>query len=90
MFAEDLSVFTDTDDFAVTATVDGSSVNGIFGNAFVLVDFIESDKPVFDCASADIVGVVHGDTVTIGSDTYKVRGIQPDGTGMTRLILEEQ
>lgn len=90
MFAEDLSVFMDTDDFAVTATVDGSSVEGILGNEFVLVDFIESKKPTFDCATADVVGVAHGGTVTVGSDTYKVRGIQPDGTGMTKLILELQ
>ena len=90
MFVEDLSVFTDTDDFAVTAIVDGSSVDGILGNEFVLVDFVESRKPVFDCATAEIVGVAHGDTVTVGGGTYKVRGIQPDGTGMTKLILELQ
>ena len=90
MFTEDLTDFIDVDDFAVAAVVDGSAVNGILSNEFVMVDFVESQKPVFDCPSADIVGVAHGDTVTIGIDTYKVRGIQPDGTGMTRLILELQ
>ena len=90
MFAEDLSVFIDTDDFASAASINGLTVNGIFGNEFIQVDFVESKKPVFECAAADVVGIAHGDTVTISSDTYKVRGIQPDGTGMVKLILELQ
>lgn len=90
MFTEDLSVFTDTGDFASSASINGSTVNGILGNEFVQVDYVESQKPVFECAAADIPGIAHGDTVAVSSDTYKVRGIQPDGTGMVKLILELQ
>lgn len=91
MFTEDLSVFMDTDDFAVTMTVNASSVNGILSNEYVIVDFVESKKPVFICSSADVVGVLHGDNVVAADSTaYKVRGIQPDGTGITTLILELQ
>lgn len=90
MFAEDLSVFTDTDDFGITASINGASVNGIFGNEFVQVDFVESQSPIFECDAAYVVGVAHGDTVTISSSTYKVRGIQPDGTGLVKLVLEAQ
>jgi hypothetical protein len=90
MFTEDLDVFLNTDDFAITATVNGSSVNGIFGDEFVLVDFVESKKPVFSCKLSDVSSVAHGDTAVTSSDTYKVRGIQPDGTGMVKLILERQ
>jgi len=87
---EDLDVFLDTDDFATEATINSATVLGILGNEFVQVDFVESSKPAFECKSSDITGIAHGDTVTVGSDSYKVRGIQPDGTGMTKLILELQ
>jgi len=90
MFSEDLSIFMDTEDFATAADINGSTVNGILGNEFVQVDYVESKAPAFECAAADVVGVAHGDTVTISSDSYKVRGIQPDGTGLVKLIMELQ
>lgn len=33
-------------------------------------------------------GVVSGVGIRVGADTYVVRSVQPDGTGMTVLILE--
>lgn len=90
MMAEDLDIFFDTDDFAVTATILGSSVSGILREEFIQVDFVESKRPVFECIAADVTGIVHGDTVVISSTTYKVRGIQPDGTGIVKLVLELQ
>lgn len=90
MLGEDLSSFFDTDEFAIDATINGATVTGIFGNEFIQVDYVESRAPYFECVSADVTGISHGAIVAIGSDTYKVRGIQPDGTGITKLILELQ
>jgi hypothetical protein len=38
--------------------------------------------------STDVPGAAQGDAVTVGATAYAVRGVQPDGTGMTLLLLE--
>lgn len=73
-----------------TFVIKGVDVDGSFDNEFVMVEFVETKKPVFTCKSADVVGVVHGDTVVSGSENYKIQGMQPDGKGMIKLILEKQ
>lgn len=73
-----------------TMTVNSVAVDGIFGNEFVMVDYVESRKPVFTCKSADLINISNG-TIAVASDsvtTYKVRSVQPDGTGLTKLVLE--
>ena len=50
---------------------------------------VESASPAAYCKSADIIGVQHGDTLAISGTTYNIIGIQPDGTGMTTLILSK-
>lgn len=89
-FTEDLTAFFDTSDFAITATVGGSSVNGILDSEFVEVGDVEAARPVFMCASSDVPSVTHGTTVVASGTTYKVIGIEPDGTGITQLYLQEQ
>jgi len=74
-----------------TMTINAADVDGILTNEFVTVEFVESKKPVFICKSSDVVGIAHGDdAIASDSAAYKVRGIQPDGTGITKLILERQ
>jgi len=74
-----------------TMTINAAAVDGILTSEYVTVEFVESKKPVFLCKSSDVVGVAHGDDVVASDSTaYKVRGIQPDGTGITKLILERQ
>lgn len=93
-WVEDLSPFLDTDTFAVTATIAGQPVVGIFDNASVLSEgydgVMETVRPVFVCQSADVDSVLYGAAATINSVQYKVRGTRPDGTGMTLIILEAQ
>jgi hypothetical protein len=40
--------------------------------------------------TADVTGIAYGSTLTIDSDSYVVTDVQPDGTGMTTLMLEAQ
>jgi hypothetical protein len=47
-------------------------------------------RPVFVCNEADVSSIAHGDALTIKTVSYKVAGVQPDGTGLTSLILEKQ
>ena len=51
---------------------------------------IEGVRPVFTCAAKDVVNLGHEKTLVINDTKYKVAGVQPDGTGLTSLILEKQ
>lgn len=90
-FTEDLDVFLAPGDFARAVTVKSTSLNAIFDAAYAEDFDIEGASPRLTCASADLpADLAHGDSAVVGSTTYKVRNIQPDGTGITVLVLEEQ
>lgn len=69
-------------------------INGIFGDAFVEVNGVESVRPMFKCASQDLEDVVgvHNALMYVNGETtiYKVKGVQPNGRGVTELLLERQ
>ncbi len=88
-FSEDLTAFFDTDGFAVSATVGGGTVVGIFDHAYVEAQGVAGEVPVFLCASSSVSSVAVGDALTVNGQAYAVRAKQADGTGLTRLILEE-
>ena len=78
-----------------TLFVDGNEVTGIFNNNYVDPFNVETMATMFFCKVADVGVVMHGDVIVdiIDSgviDYYIVRGVQPDGNGMVRLILELQ
>ena len=79
-------------DYGTTVTkADTSTFTGIFDNDFLAVDLdeseVESTEPTLLVRTADVSGLAHGDTLTISAVSYTVRGIQPDGTGMTQIML---
>lgn len=91
--ADDRAIFLAVDDFGVAATIGGATVNGIFDNDFIEVETgagvgVALQQPRFTCRTADVSGVVEGTSATISGVSYTVRIVQPDGTGMTDLILE--
>ena len=91
MFAEDLSLFFNSSDFAVAAVFRGTTiVKGILGSAYVEVNGVESSKPAFTCALSDVEGVMHSDSLVIESIEYKIVAVKPDGTGIAVLVLELQ
>lgn len=92
-FAEDLTVFLSSDEFAEGATLGGNAVQGIFDNAYAAGDVgllgMASTAPAFTLASASLVGDPIGLTLLLDSGAvYKVAAHEPDGTGLSRLILE--
>ncbi len=94
-FAEDLTAFMDLGGFAVQATATtrhGEVVQFpvIFDNGYAgaLGDRLESALPQAVASSADVTDITHGSACTVGGVDYVVTGLQPDGTGMTTLILE--
>ena len=79
-------------DYGSTVTkADASTFVAIFDNDFLAVDLdeseVESTEPTLLARTADVSGLAHGDSLTISSTSYTVRGIQPDGTGMTQIML---
>jgi hypothetical protein len=99
------SAFLNTDEFAdeaiwIKVTSEGppvvcelKTISGIFDEAFNAVDIngqaIEGSVPTFLASSAAVDGIADGDTITIDGQVWNVIGRQPDGTGMTLLILSE-
>lgn len=77
-------------DFAIDITVNGVSVRGIFDNAFgsAFGGMIDGSGPMVRLPSSVVAS--RGNPVVIASKQYRITGIEPDGTGLTVLRLEEQ
>lgn len=93
-FAEDFTPFFQTLDFATAAiyTPDGGSpttVNGIYDHAYVEVNMVQAERPIFICETANVAGVAKGDALSVDGTDYLVVEPQPDGTGEMTLVLEE-
>ena len=86
--ATDRAEFFNLDDFAVVATYQGNSINGIFGDQFVEINGVESSRPTFLTTATAVPDDPHDNTIVIDSVNYTIVGHQPDGTGFITLILE--
>ncbi|MBV5299486.1 MAG: hypothetical protein JZU64_15500 [Rhodoferax sp.] len=77
----------------VSATIDGGvPVQGLFTDAYTSADIgpygMASSAPTLTLASADTPDSPVGKAVTVNDTNYMVRATEPDGSGLTRLILE--
>lgn len=91
-FNENLDLFFETSTFGVEVLINGKSVNGILDAQYIESGFSGSTRPVFVCKTESLKNVVDGSNLILEDGTiYKVRGpVEPDGTGVTTLILELQ
>ena len=91
-FVEDLAPFFSEEGFAVAATLNGVAVVGIFDMPYIepLGNFVSGAAPMFMLATADAASAAQGQLLVALGKTYKVVGVEPDGTGLTTLRLEEQ
>jgi hypothetical protein len=95
-FAEDLSVFTDTSVFgvpaqAVTRHSEVVTLQVIFDNGYSAqlgAGLMEASQPQAVARSVDVVDIAHGCAFSVNGVDYLVAGLQPDGTGMTTVLLE--
>ena len=95
--AQDLENFFDTETHGTSATVTingtGSSINVIINKEYFAIAGesvdVDGTQPVVTCRSSDVSGIDTDDTITIDSVTYNIVNIQPDGTGVTVLILQD-
>jgi hypothetical protein len=93
----DLSVFFDTDGFAVDATWDGSkAVQIIFDNqykeSFAGGIPVAGRSPVALVREAQMpeADLARDQTLDVGDIRYKIKNWEPDGTGLIDLQLELQ
>tara|TARA_R110002153_G_scaffold162798_2_gene315339 strand:- start:550 stop:861 length:312 start_codon:yes stop_codon:yes gene_type:complete len=98
--ATELAIFFEANDFAVTASYTpqgGSSTNilGIYDQEYLELDSGGSvafaiNQPRFQCDTASVPSAAEGDTLVVSGINYKIVVVQPDGTGVTTLVLEKQ
>lgn len=95
-FQEDLALFLDTAEFAVTATAtpaggDQVQFQVIFDRPYAqgLADLMAASQPQAIARSADVDHLPVGTPITIdGVNWLLAQPPQPDGTGITRILLE--
>lgn len=90
-FTENLGDFLDTTHgFAVNATLGAATVPVIFDAAYAdAIGIVAGTSPTCLAASADVSAAAVGGAITINAVAYIIAEIQPDGTGLTRLMLQE-
>lgn len=95
MFAETLSVFFDVAGLATSVTLDGSTVAAIFDNDHQLAPFtaaavggMASSQPMLTLPTTSVPAAPVGKTAVVGSTAYTIVEHQPDGVGISRLMLE--
>lgn len=78
-------------DFSVEATLNGKTIFCIFDNEYLSRDVIDeamaSKTPQALCKTTDVSDAAIGNIFSVSSVDWKIRGIEDDGTGVTRLIL---
>lgn len=86
MVFEDAAFFTD---FAIDVTVNGVATRGIFDNAYgsAFGGMIDGSGPIVRVPSS--VAATRGNPVIVNATSYVVTGVEPDGTGITTLRLDE-
>lgn len=83
-FAGDLALMFG--EFGVSVDVAGVQHVGLIDDAYAEQIGIGGSQPVLIVQTA--AGIAHGAALTVQGVDYTVRAVQPDGAGLTRLLLE--
>ena len=74
--------------FAVSCTVAGVVCAGIFDNAYAdAFGVVAGTSPMLLIPSSVVAAI--SNTVSVAGTSYTILRVEPDGTGMTRLMLQE-
>lgn len=73
----------------VPVSSDAGQFCAIFDHEFAESMGAEGTVPVLTCRTSDAVKLKKGSVLRLEGGTYKVRRSEPDGTGMTRVFLEQ-
>lgn len=73
------------------ALLDGVAVQGIFDSAYLQAfDGVAGSSTGFTLASSLTGATTTASLLVVAGSTYRVRSVQPDGTGVSLLLLELQ
>lgn len=72
-----------------TAYWQGAPLMCVFDAAYAETLGMSNARPAISCATDEIVGMEAGQGLLIDEVGYTVRELQPDGMGVTRVILEK-
>ena len=90
MIQDPIRVFFNPGEFGVEATLAGQPVRGILDRGYALGNVglvgMAGTQPVFTCPTP--AGDPVGQVLMVGTDRYVVAAHEPDGTGVSRLLLE--
>ena len=90
MIQDPIRVFFNPGEFGVEATLAGEPVVGILDRGYALGNVglvgMAGTQPVFTCPTP--AGDPVGQVLMVGADRYVVAAHEPDGTGVSRLLLE--
>jgi hypothetical protein len=90
------AAFFNSDEFAVSAALTSGgttrTIAVIFDAPTRVIDPVTGiavEIRDYSCLAiaTDVAAVIHGDTIVINGVTYAITGVEPDGTGVTTLIL---
>jgi hypothetical protein len=93
-FTENLDIFFNEDDFAVTVVLNGDTFSGILDSPTEGYEYgdvsIEADHFVLRCKTADLTaaGIARNDTITVAGDSYKVANYRHEMAGTSIVWLE--
>lgn len=91
MFVEDASLFF-ADFRAASVTVGGTAVQAIFDNGYAPASLggygVATTQPRITLATAQVPANPVGQACVVGSAAYVVAEHQPDGTGISVLMLD--
>lgn len=92
MFAENLAPFFKASALGTAVTVDSVAREAIFDAEYQLGGLagpgIASAQPMLTLPTAHVPASPVGKTVVVAGTTYTIVEHQPDGTGVSRLMLE--
>ncbi len=90
MLEEDLDIFFNEDEHATQFVIQksGEIFSGILDKDYVDTGDISGFAPVITCASSDLTGLARNDLIEHGGTIYRFILEEPDGTGVSRAILE--
>ena len=91
MFTDDLTPFFSADEFAQAGTLAGAAVVGIFEASYAPGGVgigMAGTQPVFTLPTSSVLGDPVGATLQTAGATFVVAAHEPDGTGISRLLLE--
>lgn len=64
-------------------------IRGIFAREYIETGSFEGYAPIVTVKDIDYPTVSHDDVLLIKDESYSVVGIQPDGLGLTNLVLHD-